>query len=236
MRKSTPPTTPLRELAAATSAVVQPYDITDLLAGVLQRCRTAVGAEAVAILVAQDSGDLELLSSSSHAASAIEIYQSQTREGPCVDCIRRAAPVTAYPETQLVKKWPDLGPAMMDAGYLGVHAQPLLWHGRALGGLNIFFDHAEPASREARALAQAFGDIATLALVQTQRPSDRELNAGVAEALEARTLIEHAKGILMQTRAVNAGDAYTALTAEAAEQGLTITELARNLVWRAHAG
>lgn len=40
----------------------------------------------------------------------------------------------------------------------------------------------------------------------------------------------------MQTRAVNAGDAYTALTAEAAEQGLTITELARNLVWRAHAG
>jgi AmiR/NasT family two-component response regulator len=49
-------------------------------------------------------------------------------------------------------------------------------------------------------------------------------------------LIEHAKGILMHTRAVDPGDAYTALTAEAAEQGLTVTEMARNLVWRAHSG
>ena len=38
-------------------------------------------------------------------------------------------------------------------------------------------------------------------------------------------MIEHAKGILMQTRAVNAGDAYTALTTEATEQVSRLSSL-----------
>lgn len=225
---------PVRELAAATSALVQSYDITDILAGMLQHCRSAVGSEAAAILVVQGSGELELLSSTSHAASEIEIYQTQTQEGPCIDSVRSAAPMAAHGESQLVARWPAVGAAMIGSGYLGVHAQPLLWHGRALGGLNLFFHHADALSDDARALAQAFADIATLALVQTQRPSDRELTAHIREALDARTLVEQAKGVLMHTRDVDPGEAYTELRAEAAEQGLSVTEMARSLVWRAH--
>jgi hypothetical protein len=227
-------TSPARELAAATSALVQSYDITDILAGMLQHCRSAVGGRAAAILIVQGSGQMELLSSTSHAVSEIEIYQAQAQEGPCVDCVRSATPVAAHGQPELVARWGAVGPAMVDAGYLGVHAQPLLWQGRALGGLNLFFDHTQTLSDDARALAHAFADIATLALVQTQRPSDRELTAHITEALEARTLIEQAKGVLMHTRGVDPGDAYTVLRAEAAEQGLSVTEMARSLVWRAH--
>lgn len=229
-----PRPSPARELAAATSALVGPYDITDILAGMLRHCLTATGAEAAALLVVQGSGQMELLSSTSHAASAIEIQQSQTLEGPCVDCVRTQAPVAAHGQAELEARWPELAPAMTAAGYLGVQAQPMLWHGRALGGLNLFFDHAEPLSDDARALTQAFGDIATLALVQTQQPSDRELNAHIMQALEARTLIEQAKGVLMHTQAMDPGVAYTALTDQARKQGVTVTEMARNLVWRAH--
>jgi hypothetical protein len=233
--KPTQRSSPVRELAAATSALVQPYDTTDILAGLLQHCLNAVGAKAAALLVAQGSGQLELLGSTSHVASQIEIYQAQAKEGPCVDCLRAAAPVAGHGEEELTARWTVLGPAMVSSGYLGVHAQPLLWHGRALGGLNLFFDHPDQLSDEVRALAQAFGDIATLALVQTQHPSDRELTSHIKEALDARTLIEHAKGVLMQTRALDPGDAYSSLRSEAAEQGLTVTEMARSLVWRAHA-
>lgn len=232
--KQTPRSSPARELAAATSALVQPYDITDILAGMLGHCLTALGAEAAAILVAQGSGQLELLSSSSHAASQIEIYQAQTKEGPCVDCLRAEEPVAAHGERELVARWTTLGPIMVSAGYLGVHAQPLRWHGRTLGGLNLFFAHADQLSEDAIAVAQAFGDITTLALVQTQRPSDRELTARITEALEARTLIEQAKGVLMQMRAVDPGDAYATLRKEAAEEGMTVTEMASSVVWRAH--
>ncbi|WP_131105456.1 GAF and ANTAR domain-containing protein [Ornithinimicrobium sufpigmenti] len=232
--RPTPRRSPAQELAAATSALVRPYDITDILAGMLSHCLTATGAEAAAVLVVQGSGQLELLSSNTHAASGIEIHQSQTQEGPCVDCIRAQAPVAAHGEVELAARWPELAPAMTAAGYQGVHAQPMLWHGRALGGVNLFFDHAQALSDDARALAQVFGDIATLALVQTQQPSDRELNAHITQALEARTLVEHAKGVLMHAKALDPGGAYTALTAQAREQGLTVTEMARNLVWRAH--
>lgn len=232
---STPRSSPARELAAATAALVRPYDITDILAGMLQHVLTAVGAEAAAILVAQKHGPVELLSSTSHTASEIEIYQTQTEEGPCIECLRSSLPVEAHGESEMAARWPSLGPAMIESGYHGVHAQPLLWHGRALGGLNIFFDHARPLSNEARAVAQAFGDMATLSLVQTQQPSDRELTAHITTALEGRTLVEQAKGVLMHVQDIDPGDAYTALRAEAAKQGLTVTEMARSLVWRAHA-
>ncbi len=226
---------PAGELAAATSALVQPYDITDIVAGMLEHARAALEAEAVALLVLHPGGDLELLGSTSHAASELEIYQAQTQEGPCIDCLRSLRPVAAHGKADLLARWPTVGPVMVDSGYLSVHAQPLLWHGRALGGLNAFFHSDSRLPEDSQALAQSFGDIATLALVQTQQPSDRELTAHIRQALDGRTLVEQAKGVLMQTRELDPAEAYTTLRTQAIEQGLTLTEMARNMVWRAHA-
>lgn len=229
------PSSPVRALAAATSALVDTYDVTDVLAGVLPRAVAVLGAQAAGILVLQDGASLELLSSTSHVASEIELYQAQASEGPCVDCLAGPKPVSVFGKDDLVSQWPVVGPAMVASGYLGVHAEPLRWHGRALGGLSLFFRTAEPLTEDARALAQAFADITTLALVQTQEPSDRELAAHIRAALDARTVVEHAKGVLMQAQDLDSDAAYTALRTQAGTKGLTVTEMARSLVWQAHA-
>lgn len=222
-----------RELAAATSALVRPYVITDILADMLRHSLSTVGAEAAAILVLDASGQLEVLSSSSHAAALLEIYQAQTSEGPCLDCISIGQPVEAHGAAELESRWSTLGPAILRSGFHGVLAQPMLWHGRALGGLNLFFEHAQPLSDDARAFAQSFADIATLALVQTQRPSDRELAAHIRDALDGRTMIEHAKGVLMHRHGLDPDAAYDTLLSDATREGLTVTEVARSLVWGA---
>jgi hypothetical protein len=229
------PSSPVRALAAATSALVDTYDVTDVLAGMLPRAVAVLGARAAGILVVQDGASMELLSSTSHAASEIELYQAQASEGPCVDCVAGPHPVSVFGKEDLVSRWPSVGPAMVESGYLGVHAEPLRWHGRALGGLNLFFASEEPLTDDAKALAQAFADITALALVQTQDPSDRELAAHIRAALDARTLVEQAKGVLMQSQGLHPGSAYEVLRQRAAEQAVTVTEMAHNLVWRAHA-
>lgn len=231
-----PVSSPIRALAAAASALVQSDDITAVLADLLQHTAAALGAEAVGLLVVEEEAaeGLELLASTSHAVSELELYQAQSDEGPCIDCLRSLDPVTVLGEQELVSRWPTVGPVMVASGYRGVHTEPLRWHGRVLGGLNVFLGEDSALGAESRALARAFADITTLALVQTQGPSDHELTAHIREALDARRLVEQAKGVLMQTRGLDPATAYTALRTQAVDQGLSFTELARNLVWQAH--
>lgn len=233
---STSQPSPIKVLADAASALVEPYDITDILASMLPQAAGAIGAEAAALLVQAEGRDLEMLASTSHTASELEIYQAQTHEGPCIECIRSSEAVTLFGPEQARLRWPTVGPVMSASGYVGVHAEPLRWRGRVLGGLNLFFGAETSLSEDSRSLVQAFADIMTLALVQTQEPSDRELSAHIRQALDARTVIEQAKGVLMQTEQLDPASGYTALRARAREEGITLTEMARNVVWRAHAG
>jgi hypothetical protein len=121
-------------------------------------------------------------------------------------------------------------------GFRRVHAEPLRWHGRALGGLNIFFEGEVTPADASLDLIRAFADVTTLALVQTLAPSDRELSASIQKALDARALVEQAKGVLLESRGLDEADAYAHLLSSAAGQGVSISELARNLVWQAHSG
>jgi hypothetical protein len=223
-------------LASITGVLVEPFEVTDVLARMLAGTTTALDAQAAGLLVTNAQGELEMLAATSHESGELEIYQAQTGEGPCTDAVRQRRPVTARGRGELASRWPAVGPAIVDAGFLAVHAQPMRWHGRVLGGLNLFFDTASEPSEHALVLAQVFADVATLALVQTQAPSDRELGAHVQEALDARTLVEQAKGVIIETDGVDPAEAYVRLLAMSAQQELSVTELARSLVWQARSG
>lgn len=224
----------IRALASVTGALVEPYDITNVLAHMLSQAAEALAAEAVGLLVTNAHGELELLGATSHEASELEVYQAQVSEGPCVDVVREVAELTARGEDEMVDRWPTVGPTILASGARAVHAQPLRWHGRALGGLNLFFADGSRITEETTALAQAFADVATLALVQTRAPSEREVSAHIQEALDARTVVEHAKGVLVETHGLDPATAYTTVLDMATKQGLTVTEMAEKLVRQAH--
>lgn len=230
---TTPIPSAVRAMAAATSALVETYDITDVLGQMLPLAAEAIGAEAAGLLVLQDAGDLELLSSTSHAATELELYQTQAQEGPCIECVRSESAVSASGAEEMAARWPTLGPAMLQSGYAAVHAEPLRWHGRVLGGLNVFFGAHVALDDESKAVTRAFADIVTLAIVQTQQPSHQEVLSRIREALDDRIVIEHAKGVLMHVEELGAAESYIALRKQAAQQGVTVSDLARDLVRRA---
>jgi GAF domain-containing protein len=225
--------TAAQALADAASALTGDDDVTDMLARLLDDARGVLGAQAVGLLLLTQGGDLELLSATSHRAAELEIFQIQHDSGPCVDAIRTGEPLFVGGASEILGRWPETGPAIVAAGYSAVHAYPLRWHGRVLGAMNVFRDDTSlPEAGEGNA-GQAFANIATIVIVQPASLTERQVTDRVQLALEARTVIEQAKGVLAYTRGLDMSAAYDLLRALAADRRASLTGTAADVVTRA---
>jgi AmiR/NasT family two-component response regulator len=85
----------------------------------------------------------------------------------------------------------------------------------------------DAASSEQVLLGQAFADIATIVMVQSTDLTLRQVTDRVQQALQARTSIEQAKGVLAYRHSVDMADAYELLRRMAgADSTLTATAAA----------
>ena len=217
------PTTSGAAFAAANAAMIQGIDGASTVHVLLADCLGLLGADTAGVLVRVDRG-LELLAATSHAATELELYQVQVHDGPCVESIKTGKTIFAAGAADLADKWPDFGRAMSHAGLETVLASPMRWHERAFGGLNVFWAGSHTPTQEERDLAQAFADIATLALMQSPGAAHPETVAQrLRIALQGRVTIERAKGVLAQVDDLGMDEAFARLiqVSEAAEQPLS---------------
>ena len=197
--------------AAASAAMIQGVDGSSTVHVLLADCLGLLGADAAGVLVRVDRG-LELLAATSHRAIELELHQAQVLEGPCVEVIDSGASIGATGEAELSGRWPDFARAMATAGFETVLATPMRWHDRPLGGLNVFWNGSRSLTQDERDLAQAFADIATLALMQSSATDDpAEVAQRLHAALRGRVVIERAKGVLAQTDGLEMDEAFVRL-------------------------
>jgi hypothetical protein len=225
--------TAAQALADAASALTGDSDVTDTLARLLDDARSGLGAQAIGLLLLTQGGDLELLSATSHRVAELEIFQIQHDSGPCVEAIRAGAAVSVAGADDILARWPEAGPAILGAGFRAVHAYPLRWHGRTLGAMNVFRDGASPLEGSVEAIGQAFANIATMVIVQPTSLTRQELTDRVRQALEARTAIEQAKGVLAYARNLDMSAAYDLLRDLAADSGASLAATAADVISRA---
>jgi GAF domain-containing protein len=220
-------------LARVGAALAEGRDALDALSTLTRLCAVTLPAEAVGVVVAgdvlaPDPGTLELVAASSHAAAALELYQAQTGQGPCVDAVVTGQDVRVAGAAAMRERWPGMAPAVAAARLESVHALPLRWRGATFGALNVF--SRDPAGVRAPA-ARAFADLATVAVVHAE---DRPTLGGVARAVDAtlrrRVAVEQAKGVVMQLRGVDGGAAFDALVREAGRRGAAVTDVAAELL------
>ena len=221
-------------LAPMLGALVREHETADVLAELVHDCATLLPADAAALLVTNGRGSLELLSATSHRASELEVYQAQHRSGPCVDALRHGDRVMAVGADDIVTRWPEVGTVIVESGFQAVHALPMVWHGRVLGGLNVFSVEAVPLEGASLQLAQHFADVASIALAQPGMLEDDELDERISSALEGRVVIEQAKGVLAHTLGVDMATAYDELLRRTLDTGSTLSATARDVVREAH--
>jgi hypothetical protein len=220
----------MEAFSAAASAMAADHNVVDIAATLLSDCAAILPAASAAIMVKQGDGRLVLLHSSSHRAAQIEMLQIQSERGPCVDCITGKLLVTETGAEAISERWGDVGRAIVGAGYAHVSAFPMRWHDRVLGGFNVFRTESDSMTAHDSAVAQGFANMASLALVQ---PSDiplERLTARIAEAVQARSVIEQAKGVLAEVHGIDLGAAYELLLEEVGVDGRSMTAAAHLIV------
>ncbi|MDQ1731549.1 MAG: hypothetical protein QOD39_3761 [Mycobacterium sp.] len=221
-----------RSIAHATAALTDGDDVAGILAELVDDCGAALSA-AVGIMVLLPDRSVEVLSASSHQTLELELYQSQVNSGPCLDCISSGEPVSAETAAEITARWPDFAVALNAAGYQSVYAQPMTWQRQAIGGLNIFSRTAGRLEGDQLLLAQAFADIATIAVIHAGYVTADEAIARAKASLASRNIIEQAKGALAYLHNIDMGQAYERLRRIAAEEQWTLTQAATEILHQA---
>ncbi|MEU0096513.1 ANTAR domain-containing protein [Kribbella sp. NPDC006257] len=227
----------VRELAAATATLVTDHDILGTITNLLNGCADSVGAAAAGIIMATpDSGRPEFLAATNHRAQHLEVYQVQTDQGPGIDCITTGGTITVSGLQNIGNRWPTVHDAFRTAGFDAVHAAPMNWQSRTLGAVNLFFDTNHHPGDQTALIAQAFADIASLVIIHTGDLPPTHITAQTRAALDERSVIERAKGVIAYTDNVPMDTAFDYLTTLAREQQQPLTVVATAIIDQAAKG
>jgi transcriptional regulator with GAF, ATPase, and Fis domain len=211
--------------------LVDDFDVLDLLHGLTSRCVELLGVDAAGVMLADRRGTLRVAAASSERTRLLELFELQNDEGPCLDCFRSGAPAS-YPDLATESnRWPRFVAYAQRDGFHAAHAVPLRLRHEVIGAMNLFW-HDPFAMRAADGgVAQAFADVATIAILQERLVHTQGLVATQLQtALDSRVVIEQAKGILAERMGYDMQTAFATLRDSARRNHRRLSDLAREMV------
>lgn len=217
--------------------MVAEYDVLDLLGTLSRLSCDLLAASDAGILLANESGGLEVIAASSERSHLISLMQLAADEGPCVDSYRTGRIVAAHGWAMAYAQWPAFATTVRDLGYESVLAIPMRLRDERLGSLNLFFDRDIQPPPDDQKAAQGLADVATISILQERVLEERTAARDqLQRALDSRVLIEQAKGIIAQSQNVDMDEAFRRLRAQARSSRARISEAARELIARSLPG
>jgi GAF domain-containing protein len=224
--------THLAEMFVALADVVgSEAGIVDVLHELSLATRTIPGVSDTGILLADETGALRVMASASERADRIGMLQLGAGNGPCIECFSTGSAVNVDDIAAVAGDWPAYYRAAVALQVRAVHALPLRLRERTIGVMSLFSEQPGGFTDSDMALAQAFGDAATIAILQIrisegQRRTEDQLTA----ALASRVLIEQAKGIVAGGRKIPVDDAFDLLRDYSRAHRLRLHDVAQRVV------
>jgi GAF domain-containing protein len=220
-----------RTLVELADTLVADFDVVELLTLLADRCVEVLEVGAAGLMLAGPDGELRVMASSSEAMRVLELFELQSKEGPCLDCYRSGRPVTDQDLANVTGRWPLFAVEALAAGFHSVQALPLRWRGTVIGALNLFqIGPGEMRGPDVEA-AQALADVATIAILQHRASLEAQVvNEQLQHALNSRIVIEQAKGMVAQRQGLNMEQAFSALRTHARNHNLRLVDLAEAVI------
>jgi GAF domain-containing protein len=208
-------------------------DPVDLLSGLAEDATRLLDVASTGILLADPRHVLHVVAASSEATRALEVYQLQREQGPCLDCFRSGGPISVPDLQAEASRWPLFAGAAAEAGFASVHAVPLRLRGTVLGTMGLFGARVGALDDNDLELSQALAYVAAVAIVQDRAAADSALvNEQLQTALNSRVIIEQAKGVLSQRGGLDMDRSFEVLRRYARDHNLRLTDVARGVVRR----
>lgn len=220
-----------RTLVELADNLVADFDVVELLTLLTDRCVDVLDVGAAVLMLVSPEGDLRVMASSSEALRVLELFELQSREGPCLDCYRSGQPVVNQDLATVNGRWPRFAAEAIAAGFHSVHALPMRLRGTVLGALNLF--HVEPGEMRSADVeaAQALADVATIAVLQHRASLEAQvINEQLNHALNTRILIEQAKGMVAERQGLDMEQAFSALRRHARDNNRRLVDVAQAVI------
>jgi GAF domain-containing protein len=218
-------------LVELADSLVDDFDVVELLTLLTDRCVEVLGVAAAGIMLVSTEGELGVMASSNEATRVLELFELQCQEGPCLDCYRSGTPIVAADLTTDNGRWPHFAVESLSTGFRSVHAVPMRLRGTTIGALNLFGKGAGTLDESDGRAAQAFADVATIAILQNRALlAAQVVNNELRHALQSRVVIEQAKGVLAERAAIDVDEAFTYLRAFARNHSRRLVDVAHEVI------
>lgn len=209
--------------------LVTGFDIVDLIHTLTQRCVELTDVDAAGIMLADGSGTLHVIGSSSERSRLLELLEVQSAEGPCLDAFRDGETVVA--DFSDAERWPTVAPEAVRSGFGSVVALPMRLRHEAIGALNLFRNDPAPLPAADVAICRALADVATIGLLQERAVREARLLADqLQSALNTRVVLEQAKGVLAERSGIDVDVAFDVMRVYARRVNRPLGEVARDVV------
>ena len=223
----------LQTFALLADTLVDDYDIVDLLQTLVESCHDLLATSAAGILLADASGELELVASTSEGTRLVETMQLSAQAGPCIESFRTGTSISVPSIADVVPEWAAFRDSALDQGFHSAQSIPLRLRDTTIGALNLLRDEPGTPPEDDMVAARAFADVATIGILHERFLRESEvLTQQLQSALNSRVVIEQAKGVVSFTYSVPIDESFELIRRYARSHGMTVSDVATRLVRR----
>ncbi|MEP6853671.1 MAG: ANTAR domain-containing protein [bacterium] len=205
-------------------------EVEDAMRSIVQTTHAIFDVDAAGLMLADEEQHLRNVSVSDDRFAHLEDLQVRHGEGPCL---------SAYADKELVcaedlntdERWPTFSRAATQRGIHAVLASPIPFNQQPVGVVAVMSEDRHPWSPEGELALMAFTDLAALLIASMMHGQQQSALAGQLQgALDSRTVVEQAKGVLMAQHGLTPREAYERLRAEARSKRRKLAEVAGEVV------
>lgn len=219
---------PHRTLSAMVLELEQKRSVKETLKTVSEYACILLDADDAGVLYLHSRSDLETPFGTSRVVDDAHQLQAKFDEGPCLDAIEgRATYLTG--DTEHDARWPRWGPAAAELGVLSALGVRLATATSGYGSLNIYAQRRDAFTAQQAEIAQLLAAHITAAIAFAARIE------GLTTALDSRTVIGQAQGIIMQTFGVDADTAFSVLRRISQHENVRLHALAEAIATQRNA-
>ena len=185
-------------------------------------------AEASVTLLSNDKA----MTAAYTGALALDLDETQYGHGygPCLDAAT-GSEMLEISDARQETRWLDYAREAAEHGSLSSLSVPLPVQQAVYGALNLYAVDAHAFDEESRDLARVFASYAAVAVQNMHLyESTRQLAENLDLAMQSRSVIEQAKGILMSQRRCDAGEAFNILSAASQRSNRKLRDIAQAIV------
>jgi hypothetical protein len=209
------------------------YDIVDTMDLLVETSTRHTRAVAAGVLLLDADGHPHVIASSTERSMDLEEAQLGAGQGPCLDSMRSGEPLEVQDIAARAAEWPDFAAVAAAEGLRASFAMPLRLRETTIGGLNLFFTDRGATIEHDVLLASTIAQIATIGVLQHQQLAVQTAKTDQLQgALDSRIVIEQAKGVIAQRRAIQVNEAFQVLRSHARDNGLRLRDTAQQIVSR----